>query len=367
MKREKNLFEKICSFENLLLAFYKARKGKRGNANVARFEFNMEKELFRLEEELKNGSYTPGPYKTFHIYEPKKRMISAAPFRDRVVHHAVCNVIEPIFEKSFIFDSYANRKEKGTHAAIRRCQDYSRKYAYVLKADIRKYFPSIDHQILKASIRKKIGCPPTLALIEKIIDRSNPQEPVEVIFPGDDLFTPLERRIGLPMGNLTSQFFANIYLDPLDHFVKEQLRSPGYIRYVDDFVLFSNSKSQLHVWKQAVQTFLANQLRLQLHPDKCVVFPVNEGIPFLGQRVFPTHRLLRKENLRRFKRRLERRTQQFHKKELSSEKMECQLNAWLGHARQADTFRLRKAIFREIKYGKGVDMAQTPDGVWKVW
>ncbi|MBK7409855.1 MAG: RNA-dependent DNA polymerase [Saprospirales bacterium] len=367
MKREKNLFEKIASFENLLQAFYKARKGKRGNANVAWFEFNMEKELFRLEEELKSGTYAPGPYKTFHIYEPKKRMISAAPFRDRVVHHAICNVIEPIFEKSFIFDSYANRKGKGTHAAIRRCQDFSRKYPYVLKADIQKYFPSIDHQVLKSAIGRKIGCPSTLRLIERIIDHSNPQEPVSGFFPGDDLFTRLERRVGLPMGNLTSQFFANIYLDPLDHLVKEQLRVPGYIRYVDDFVLYSDSKKQLHQWKKQIDLFLAQHLRLRLHPDKCVVFPVKDGIPFLGQHVFPTHRLVRKENLLRFRRRLDRRVPLFYKGEISSEKMESQLNAWLGHIKQADTFRLQNAVFWEIKYVKGVDMAQTREGVWKVW
>jgi len=229
LKRHKNLYHQICDPENLFLAASKAIQGKRFNDSASRFEINREHEILQLKNELTSKSYQPGQYKSFYIYEPKKRMISAAPYRDRVIHHALCNIIGPLFESAFIFDSYANRKDKGTHRAILRYQHFARKYKYVLKADIKKYFPSIDHEILKTTIRRKIGCKDTLNLIDHIIDNSNPQEPVFDIFPGDDLFTLLTLKKGIPIGNLTSQFFANIYLNPFDHFVKEKLRCKAYI------------------------------------------------------------------------------------------------------------------------------------------
>jgi RNA-directed DNA polymerase len=237
-----NLYHKIWEFDNLLMALKKAQKGKREVKAVARFLFQQEKNLFWLQRVLKNKTYQPGKYKTFYIYDPKERMISAAPFHDRVVHHALCNIIEPLFDKTFIYDSYANRKGKGTHKAILRYQQYARKYPYVLKCDIRKFFPSIDHEILKEELRWKIQCEDTLWLIDKVIDGSNKQKPHDVYFPGDDLFTPFQRKKGLPIGNLTSQFWANVYMNRFDHFVKEELGVKGYIRYVDDFVVFGKNK-----------------------------------------------------------------------------------------------------------------------------
>lgn len=364
MKRFFHLYEKVCAFDNLLRAFYKARKGKRDKSNVAQFEANLEWELLRMEEELRDGSYQPGPYRTFMIYDPKKRMISAAPFRDRVVHHALCNIIEPIFEKTFIFHTYANRRGKGTHAAIRHCQYLMRQYEYVLKADIRKYFPSIDHEILKRRITRKIGCRRTLDLIELIIDRSNPQEEIANYFPGDDLFTVAHRRKGLPMGNLTSQFFANIYLSGFDHFVKEELRVKGYIRYVDDVVLFGNDKAALHQIRQEMERYLAEMLRLRLHRNKTVVFPTRLGVNFLGQRIFRTHRRLKKENLIRFRRRMRKRLQLYRAGEISSEKMEQQLNAWRGHATQADTEKLLEKTFNWLVFKEGLNLARTETGSW---
>lgn len=348
MKRFGNLFEKIATFDNLLAAFYKARKGKRRKENVAAFEVNLEWELLRLLEELKTDAYRPGSYRTFTIRDPKQRMISAAPFRVRVVHHALCNVIEPVFEPTLISDTYANRPGKGAHAGIRRCQEFARRFRYVLKADIAKYFPSIDHSILKNIIARKIKCAKTLRLIDLIIDNSNPPEPVQFCLPGDDLFTPLLRRKGLPMGNLTSQFFANLYLSPLDHFIKEELRIPGYVRYVDDFVLFHDKKSELHEIEQRIRIFLASELRLVLHDRKTNIFPTEKGITFLGQRVFTTHRRLRRENLQRFKKRLAKRLDAYRTGNIHPETFELQLNSWLGHARQADTWRLRRKIFYHL-------------------
>ncbi|UCE08222.1 MAG: RNA-dependent DNA polymerase, partial [bacterium] len=240
MKTYKHLFEKIISFENLLVAAQQAGQGKGKKKNVMRFNFVREDNLVQIQQELINKTYQPGAYHAFRIFDPKPRLISAADFRDRVVHHALCNIIEPIFNKGFIFDCYANRKGKGTHAGIRRAQAFLRGNRFVLKCDIKKYFPSIDHEILKQEIRRKIADPETLWLIDTIIDGSNEQEFVYDFFPGDDLFTSQERRKGLPLGNLTSQFFANLFLSRFDHFVKERLKVKYYARYVDDLVYADN-------------------------------------------------------------------------------------------------------------------------------
>jgi len=351
MKTYKNLYEKICSFDNLLLAARKAQQGKRFKSNVARFNMNLEKELLKLQRELQQQSYQPGEYRSFFIYEPKKRMISAAPYRDRVVHHALMNVIGNIFEKSFIFDSYANQIGKGTHRAVLRFQKYLRRYRYVLKSDIKKYFPSIDHEILKQKIRNKIADNKTLWLIDTIIDNSNPQVKVIDYFPGDDLLTPLERRRGLPIGNLTSQFFANVYLNDFDHFIKEQLRCKAYLRYVDDSVTLANEKSFLHDVKWAMEDYLAD-LRLRLHPGKCHIFLSELGVDFLGYRVFPTHIKLRMSNALRFRRRLKKMAQQYEQGRISIPEITASVQSWLGHARFADTYLLRRSIFKQVKFQK---------------
>jgi retron-type reverse transcriptase len=210
MKRYGNLYPQIITFDNLYLAARKAQLGKRFRDNILDFNYNLEGELIKLQQELTAKTYQPGNYRTFHIRDPKSRLISAAPYRDRVVHHGLCNIIVPIFERTFIRDSYANRVGFGTHRALRRFIEFFRRSRYVLQCDIKKYFPSIDHQILKRQIRRKIKCPDTLWLIDTIIDNSNEQEPVIEYFPGDDLLTPLQRRKGIPIGNLTSQFWSNV-------------------------------------------------------------------------------------------------------------------------------------------------------------
>ncbi|MBV6506433.1 MAG: hypothetical protein ILNGONEN_02010 [Syntrophorhabdaceae bacterium] len=337
MKIYKNLYAKIYTFENMLLAARQAAAGKREQFHVMEFFYRLEENLWRLQEELQTQTYQPGGYSTFKIYEPKPRMISAAPFRDRVVHHALINLIGPIFEHSFIFDSYANRVGKGTHRAIRRYQHFLRDCRYVLKCDIKKYFPSIDHEILKKLIRRYVADARALWLVDRIIDHSNPQEEVCDYFDGDDLFAPIDRRKGLPIGNLTSQFFANVYLNPLDYFVKEVLRCSTYLRYVDDFALFADGKTELWKWREQIVVFLQG-LRLKLHPQHCYIFPAHVGWKFLGQRIFRTHRLLVAENVRRFKKR-QRMWQEFPPDNLAQ-----RLASWKGHAEQADTFRLLKSL-----------------------
>jgi retron-type reverse transcriptase len=347
MKTHKNLYTQICTFENLLLAAKQAAAGKRFRPDVLAFFNDLEGNALRLLRELKTQTYQPGSYESFYIHEPKKRLISKAPFRDRIVHHALINIIGPLFERRFIFDSYANRAGKGTHAAIRRLQHFMRQAKYVLKIDLRQYFPSIDHEILKQEIRRVITDGETLWLIDKIIDGSNPQVETNWYFPGDDLFTPFERRRGLPIGNLTSQFFANVYLNAFDHFVKEQLRCRFYLRYVDDAVFLDDLPQRLAALIPPVQNFLKD-FRLKLYLEKCQIRPVECGQRFLGQIVFPRHRRLAPENVRRFARRMRRLQKQYALRKISLPEIRQSLMSWLGHAGQANTWALRRTLMPKL-------------------
>lgn len=346
MKRYGFLWDELIDFTNLLKAAQQAQRGKRARPNVEEFHFHLEKELLRLLDDLAAGTYRPGNYRTFTIREPKPRLISAAPYRDRIVHHALVNVLEPIFERSFLPDSYACRKGKGTHAAVRRCQEFARQFPYAWKADIRKYFPSLDHQILKGLISRKIRDPRVLDLVGSIVDHSNPQEEVADFFAGDDLFSPFERRRGLPIGNQTSQFFANVYLDPLDHFVKDNLGAGAYLRYCDDFVVFGDTKEELCEVRRRAIPFLAG-LRLRLHATKNQIFPMKNGIAFVGYRVFRSHRGLAKANVFRFRRRLRCLQKRYEARLIELRDAWPHIMSWMGHACQADTFRLRERLLFE--------------------
>jgi len=349
MKRQGNLFARLVCYENLFRAFQLALRGKKNRPDCADFAFHQERYLFKLQSELEEKRYRPGGYHTFYVYEKKKRLISATSFYDRVVHHALCNVLTPIFEPAFVYDSYANRINKGTHRAVDRCSRFAQQYRYVLKCDIRKYFPTIDHQILKNLLRKKIKDADVLWLADLIIDRSNEQEYVAQYFHGDDLFTPLLRRRGLPIGNQTSQFFANVYLDPMDHFIKESLRCRAYVRYVDDFLLFADDKETLWDWGRRIQCFLIS-LRLGIHPYKFNVFPLRDGISFLGYRVFPSHRLLPKENILRFRKRLRKKSLLYADGLIELEDIRHSISGWLGHANHANSFRARKCLLQEAAF-----------------
>lgn len=347
MKRYGQLFDRLTSFENLYQASRQARMGKRFKINCAAFEMNVEEEILTLQAELKDKSYTPGDYREFTIYERKPRKISAAPYRDRVVHHALCNIIEPILERTFIHDSYACRVGKGTHAAVDRFTEFARKYRYVLKTDIRKYFPSIDHELLYSKIVRKIKCQDTLWLLRLIIVQSNAQDPVNDYFPGDDLFEPYLRRRGIPIGNLTSQFFANVYLNDLDHFAMNVLQCPGYIRYVDDIAVFGDDKGRLWEIARLMSEFLCRE-RLSLHGNKTMVIPVAEGIDHLGYRIYPTHRRVRKDNGYRFIRKIRMMSNLFNKGRLSFADLNASVQSWIGHAGHADTYGLRRTIFEKV-------------------
>ena len=231
-----NLYPQIYHPLNLWTAYKKAARGKRAKAYVATFEYDLEKHLIELEEELCQQTYTPSGYHNFYIQKPKRRLISAAPFRDRVVHHALMNIIEPFFERQFIHDSYANRVGKGTHKALDRCTYFLRRHRYVMHLDVRQFFPSIDHHILKGILSRKIGDTDVIELIAKIIASGvgvQAEVYAMVYFPGDDLFAASRPR-GLPIGNLTSQHWANVYMNELDQYTKRKLKCRAYIRFVDD-------------------------------------------------------------------------------------------------------------------------------------
>lgn len=347
MKRYGNLWHQIISFSNLLDASRKAQKGKRFRDNILTFNHNLESELFQLQTELETKTYCPGKYKTFILQESKKRLISAAPYRDRVVHHALCNIIVPIFERALISDTYANRIGFGSHRALKKFTTFARSSRYVLQCDIRKYFPTIDHDILKTIIRRKIKCLDTLWLIDKIIDNSNDQEPVIDYFPDDDLLTPFQYKRGLPIGNLTSQFFANIYLSGFDHFAKQTLNVQKYLRYVDDFAFFHDDWHFLTDSRLAVEDYLSS-LRLKIHPIKSQLFETKHGATFVGFRVFPTHIRVKNQNLRRARKRLRIMQQSHTKGTLTDLEFECSLQSWLAHLNHGDTWQLQQQIFSAL-------------------
>jgi RNA-directed DNA polymerase len=346
MKRYGNLWDKIVSWENLVLAAKKAQRGKRDRDVVQRFNFILEQQLLRLQQELVDGNYKPGQFRSHWIYRPKSRLISAAPYRDRVVHHALINVLEPILDRHFHPDSYACRKGKGTHAASNRLQKLMRRYKYALQCDIRKYFPSIDHQILKNTFRRLIKDKKVLWLMDLIVDCSNEQEKVLNWFEGDDLFTPFERAKGLPIGNLTSQWFANWMLNDLDHFITSVLGVGGYVRYCDDFILLHNDRTVLKDTKERIVLRL-KQIRMCLHENKLSIKPVRAGITFVGYRIWPNHKLIRKDNIKAFRRRVKWMKKAYSKQLADWKDIKIRLDSWLGHAKQANSIRLIKRLSKE--------------------
>jgi retron-type reverse transcriptase len=345
------MYTQLHSWQNLLLAYRKASKGKRGHPNVASFEYRLEDNLLELQRELQTKTYQPGEYHSFYIHDPKKRLISAAPFRDRVVHHALCNLIEPIFEKSFVFDSYANRIGKGTHKALDRATQYARRFQYVLTCDIRQFFPSIDHQLLFNILKTKINDENTLWLVEKILQSGVgvlAEEYQMVYFPNDNLFS-INRPRGLPIGNLTSQFWANCYLNPFDHFVKRELRCKGYVRYVDDFLLFSNDKKETLEWRELIIKRLVD-FRLTLHEKEAQLRPASEGIPFLGFQIFPEHRRLKRRKGIAFQRKYKRSVFGYINGKVSHSQLTASVQGWVNHVRYADTWGLRHAILSTVHH-----------------
>ncbi|MBN2052944.1 hypothetical protein JW756_05550 [Candidatus Woesearchaeota archaeon] len=343
MKKPRDLWQELCSYKNLELAWRKARKHKAKKQYVIDFEKNLAENLTLLRTELLLHAYRPLPLKTFILRDPKTRVISKSDFRDRVIHHALCNIIEPIFDKAFIYDSYANRKGKGTLAAIKRFEYFKNKASrnltkidktkgikgFVLKADVKHYFDTVDHEILVRIIQKKINDKRIIWLIKTILSNHK---------------TKTQGK-GMPLGNLTSQFFANVYLNELDQYIKHELKARhyiNYIRYVDDFVILHRSAERLEYCKEQINRFLKDELALQLHPDKSKIHPLYTGTDFLGLRIYPYHRLLKRRNLRKFRKKLELMHSEYKVKKVKYDAIYDFLEGWTAYSKYTNTFKLRR-------------------------
>lgn len=329
------LYEELCSYKNLEKAFLKARKGKTQKQYVIDFEKKLKENLLELRAELLMYTYKPRPLKTFILRDPKTRKISKSDFRDRVVHHAIVNIIEHFFEKRFIFDSYANRVGKGTLGAIKRFDVFKRKVSknnsrtcFVLKADIKSYFDTVNHKILINILQEQIQDSQIVWLIKVILDNHQGK---------------LKGK-GMPLGNLTSQFFANVYLNELDQFVKHNLKATYYIRYVDDFVILSHSKKLLKKYKDEIDGFLKNKLDITLHPEKSKIVFVKKGVHFLGLRIFYYHTLLAKKNMRKFNKKLFKMQDKYSSKSISREDVVERFEGWMAYVTNANTYKYRKKI-----------------------
>ncbi len=343
MKTHNNLYSRIYDFKNLYSAFLKARRNKRYRPEVLKFNAQLEENLIEIQNELIWKTYQTGRYRSFYVYEPKQRLIMALPFRDRIVHHALCNIIEPVFDRTFIFDSYACRHGKGTHAGADRLTSFLRRAhriwpkVYCLKADIHQYFPSVSHNILFALIERKIQCGDTLRLIFEIINSTaDPEDP---------------NPVGIPIGNLTSQLAANIYLNELDRFVKHDLRMKFYIRYLDDFVVLLDNKKALWGIRQEIENFLWSHLRLKYNP-KTDIFPASRGIDFLGYRIWPTHRLLRKSSIKRIRKKLKSFEKRWRDGTITLDEIRQSIASWIGHARHCNAYFLRRALLSHFRLVK---------------
>ena len=327
------------------MAYLKARERKTRKHYVLKFEKDLDKNIKQLQTELISLTYKPKPLKTFIIRDPKTRKISKSKFRDRVIHHALINVIGKIFEKEFIYDSHANQIGKGTTKAIERFELFKRKVSknntkecYILKADIKHYFEEINHNVLISIIQRKVKDEKVIWLIEQILNNTTKSS-----FGGgaNDLK-------GMPLGNYTSQFFANVYLNELDQFVKHKLKAKYYIRYVDDFVILSNSIEELQEYKNEINLFLKEKLILKLHPYKSKILNLKQGIPFLGFRIFQYHKIPRKTNIRKFHNKLNELKILYKENQLNREQVvEC-LEGWMAYAKQGNTYKYRRNLLRSF-------------------
>ena len=343
-----NLFEKLISLENLQEAYQKASKHKSGNPEVIEFEKHAPLHLAKLHKELKTKTYTPKPLQKFILRDPKTRTICVSDFRDRIIHHALVNILQPIYEPRFICDSYASRKGKGTLPAIKRLDKFVKRVTkngqtipnarnnnevqgYALKADIKHYFDTVNHEILLSILAQRVKDENVLWLTKVILDHYNSG------IPGK----------GMPLGNWTSQFFANIYLNELDQFIKHKLKAKQYIRYVDDFVILHQNKTILIKYEQQIKAFL-KKLKLELHPDKCKIIPLKRGVSFLGFRTYYHHRLILQRNLRKILNRLKEMLELYKCKSIDAYDIDETLHGWSAYAMQANTYRLRQRLTEDV-------------------
>lgn len=320
VRNKKIIYDEVTSLPGLFSAWNEFRKGKERKLDVQQFFLDLEANIISLYRIIRSGLYKHSNYISFFICDPKLRNIHKAEVTDRVLHHSIVRNIEPFFEKSFIFDSYSSRDGKGTHRAIKRLKNFcltltknKTRTAWALKCDVKKFFDSIDHEILLSLVRKKVKDAKLMDIIEEIV-RSYNKEPGK----------------GIPLGNLTSQLFSNVYLSQFDHFVKRELRAKYYVRYADDFILLNDEKEQLEKLLPIINNFLETKLKLHLHPGKVFIRKIHQGIDFLGCIVFPTHIILRTKTKRRIFRKIKARKKELEMGKIDKKSFNQSLQSYFG-------------------------------------
>jgi RNA-directed DNA polymerase len=329
-------FEEIISLENLLEAWKEFVVGKRNKKDVQEFSLALMDNIFSLHNDLLNHTYKHDGYQAFKINDPKPRDIHKATVRDRLLHHAIYRILYPFFDKTFMADSYSCRENKGTHKAINKFRSYFSKVSqnntqtcWVLKCDIRKFFANIDQGILVNSLKEYIPDKDIINLLENVIGSFSSKR---------------DKDVGLPLGNLTSQLFVNIYMNKFDQFVKHKLKTKYYIRYADDFMIFSEDKNYLEKQISSIRRFLENELKLKLHPDKIFIKTVSSGVDFLGMVNFPDYRILRTKTKRRMLKKISLKSKLCREKLVSEESLNQSLQAYLGVLRHCRGYRIQKKI-----------------------
>jgi len=324
MKRVGGLFEPAVSFESLHEAWRRASKGKRLRPASAQFFRYLEVELLRLRDELLGETWRPGAHTCFTIHDPKERLISVPPFRDRVVHHAVIGVLEPVFEARFDFDSYGCRKGRGMDRALLRAQQFTRKRAFVLKTDVQRFFPSIPHPVVRRLYHRVVKDPRMLRLLDRIVEGHEP---------------------GLPIGTLTSQWLANLTLTPLDRMLRVLPEAKGQVRYMDDVLVFGDGRKELRTVTAAMEEFLRAELGLRLKERVTVVRRTRDGVPFLGFRVMPGSIEVRRETFRRFSMGVRKAEWEWRQGRLTTLELASSQQSRTAHLARGRTLGLRRAFF----------------------
>ncbi|MEF2965682.1 reverse transcriptase domain-containing protein [Paenibacillus sp. M1] len=339
-KKHHDLFEKVTDFQNIKSSYFNVLKdSKKYKKEAILFDMCREKHLIDIWKDLRSGQYKVGEYIRFKVYEPKERMISAPKIRDKVVQFAVHNVLSQVYRPIFIKTSFACQVGKGTHAAVDHVQHFLRlckwryKTGWILKIDVKKFFYSIDRSILKEILRKKIVDPDMLKLLDDIIDSSP------------------EGEVGIPLGNVTSQDFANIYLNELDQYCVRYLGVKWYARYMDDIIMIFPTKEQARDCLQKASTFLKERLNLETNA-KTKIFPLRQGVNAFGFKIWTTHRLVRDQSKRAMKRRMRAMDRKLKNNEIELKRIEQAVNSWLGHARHSNSYNLCKRIFAKYPYIK---------------
>lgn len=339
MKVYPNLFEKVTSMSNLLAAWEKFKAGKVSKKDVRSFEYKLEENLFALHDDLVSGHYRHGAYAPFYIQDPKQRLIHKATVRDRVLHHALFNILSPLFDPTFITNSFSCRVGKGIHKGVASLKNGLRKVSrnntrtcFALKCDVQKFFQGVDQETLMAILARKIRDNKALKLLEQVISSH------ELMGESKEFCR------GIPIGNLTSQLFANIYMNELDQFVKHRLRAKYYYRYTDDFIMISTSREKLVGWKKQVNLFLLEKLKLKLHPRKVTIRKYSQGIDFLGYVLFPHHQIVRIKTKRRMLKKLRRKVEGYERGTTEKNSLLTSMDSYLGVLKHANSFKVKKEI-----------------------